>query len=380
MYPADHVRSFGGGERNVQVSRRVYRHDDLLGMRMVENVAARVQHETSSYLIEANADGFRCRHDFAADPSSGRRRILLFGDSFTVGTGVRADRRFGDLLESALDDVEVYNFGLTGSGTDQQYLAYDHIGRHLHHDLIVVVPWVENIRRNPAHHRVWSDSWADRSADDESVVLQAKPYFELGPDGALELRNVPVPKPVPYDSVGEGELQTGSRAQRFGWARELVKTKAPWAKDLLQRLSRVQPVPEYDDPNDPNWVLMRAILLRWHAEATAPMLVCPIPMYQHIEGHASPDGYQARFNELARPSNGLMVHDALSVLQRGDAKTRRAMRFGHDIHFTDSGHAAFAEALTPAVRAALAGLPDSPQPAVGAESPSGLEGDSPSTD
>ena len=79
---------------------------------MVENVAARVQHETSSYLIEANGDGFRCHHDFRAEPTPDRRRILLFGDSFTVGTGVRADRRFGDLLEAALGDVEVYNFGV----------------------------------------------------------------------------------------------------------------------------------------------------------------------------------------------------------------------------------------------------------------------------
>ena len=264
---------------------------------------------------------------------------------------------------------------MTGSGTDQQYLAYDHIGRHLHHDLIVLVPWVENIRRNPAHHRVWSDSWADRSTDDESVVLQAKPYFELGADGVLELRNVPVPKPVPYDSVAEDELQTGSRAQRFEWARELVKTRAPWAKDLLQRLSRVQPVPEYDDPADANWVLMRAIIERWHAEAAAPMLICPIPMYQHIEGHASPDGYQARFAELAKPADGLVVHDALPGLQRGDARARRAMRFGHDIHFTESGHAAFAEALTPAVRDALDRLGDATTEVAGADGRAGLGDD-----
>ncbi len=335
--------------------RRVYRHDDLLGMRMVENVAARVEHEVGSYLIEANGSGFRCRHDFAVEPTPGTRRILLFGDSFTVGTGVRADRRFGDLLEAAFDHVEVYNFGLTGSGTDQQYLAYDSIGRHLHHDLIIVAPWVENIRRNPAHHRVWSDRWADRSLDEGNVVLQAKPYFEFDADGELELRNVPVPKPVPYDSVEKDDLNTGS-AQRFERVRRLIRKRTPWAKDLLQRLSRLQPVPEYDSPDDPSWLLMRAIVERWQAEASVPMLVCPIPMYQHIEGGASSDGYRARFAELARPADGLVVHDVLADLQGRNAKARRALRFQRDIHFTEAGHAAFAEALVPAVGELLSGL------------------------
>lgn len=334
------------------MSRRVYQADDMLGLRMIPNVRVRASHESKTYLIQANSHGFRCRHDFVAAQADGTKRILLYGDSFTVGVGVGVADRFGDRVEQAIDGLEVYNLGLTGSGTDQQFLAHRHVGEGLDHDAVVLVPWVENIRRNPARQRVWNDRWSDESLDD-SIVWQPKPYFDLQPDGSLALGNVPVPPAVPFHELPDSEREYSGPAGRLPRTRAFVKRVAPGAKDLLQRVGRFQPVAEYDDPDNPAWLLMRAIIEQWHREIDRPMLVCPIPMYQHIEGHASSEGYRARFQELHRPNDGLFVHDVLPAMQDGSAAARRAMRFERDIHFNERGHAAFASALEPAVRALL---------------------------
>jgi len=113
-------------------------------------------------------------------------------------------------------------------------------------------------------------------------------------------------------------------------------------------------VPEYDNPDDPAWLLMKAIIVKWHSELNRPMLLCPIPMYQHIEGGASAKNYLARFRELHRPNDGLIVHDALPAMLQTPRRQRRAMRHAHDIHFTDLGHAAFAKGLIDGVRPLLA--------------------------
>ena len=42
----------------------------------------------------------------------------------TAGDGVNNGKRYTDLLESRLEGAEVLNFGMPGSGPDQQYLAY----------------------------------------------------------------------------------------------------------------------------------------------------------------------------------------------------------------------------------------------------------------
>ena len=48
------------------------------------------------------------------------------GDSFTAADGVSNRQRYSDLLEARLPGIEVYNFGLPGTGTDQQ--GDDHEG------------------------------------------------------------------------------------------------------------------------------------------------------------------------------------------------------------------------------------------------------------
>ena len=126
--------------------RQLYEYHPTLAYRFIPGLQARVPHESGGYLVRANAQGFRCEHDFQPARSPSVRRVLLFGNSYTAGDGVSNPKRYGDLLEKAIPRLEVYNFGLPGTGTDQHYLACAELGQSIEHDALIIAVWVENIR------------------------------------------------------------------------------------------------------------------------------------------------------------------------------------------------------------------------------------------
>jgi hypothetical protein len=310
------------------MNRQLFEYHPTIGYRFIPGLQTREEHEGGGFLLRTNGSGFRCRHEFAARRTPGRFRILLFGDSYTAGMGVSDSRRYGDLLEELLPGVEVYNFGLPGSGTDQQYLIHREFAAEIEHDLVVIAAMVENIRRVASRFRPYS------TLEGEQLIL-AKPYFELGPDGSLRLEHVPVPKePLAPDS------EEHRFVDRFGGLvrlRGAINRFGPEVKDLVQRLTRYQPLPAYDRSDDPAWRLMRAILERWFSELRAPAIVMPIPLYQYVEKTASAKAYQERFREL-EGHPGVEVRDPLPDFHRHPPAERRAFRFPFDCHLTPSAH------------------------------------------
>ena len=334
------------------MNRQLLQYDAAFGHRFVPGLKARVEHESGGYLVRTNGAGFRCHHEWTRERADGQRRILLFGDSYTAGDGVSDKFRYGNLLESMLDGVEIYNMALPGTGTDQQLLVFRELASQFEHDLVVVGVFVENIRRVVARFRPWA--LRDGAAEGEDVRLFAKPYFTLD-DGELRLHQVPVPKdPFRPDDLGEDERDHVDRGGRLAWARGLVNRLG--ARDVVQKLSRYQPLPAYDSADSADWLLLRAILERWVAESTAPVVVCPIPLYQHIEETASPDGVRARFRELDAPPE-CRIHDPLDDFHRVPKAERRGLRFETDTHFTRTGHRVLAESLASGLAPILAELP-----------------------
>ena len=320
------------------MNRQLFQHDASFGYRFIPGLKARVEHEGGGYLVRVNQAGFRCDHEVRPEKPAGRFRVLLFGDSYTAGDGVSNPHRYGDQLEKLVPGLEVYNFGLPGSGTDQQYLIHRQLAGGLEHDLVLIGVLVENIRRVVARFRPYQTS-------DGRPLILAKPYFSLGRDDELTLHHVPVPKePLPVETLPAAERSHVDQGGRLPWLRELVNRAGPRAKDWAQRLTRYQPLPAYDRADDPAWRLLRGILRRWIAETKTRVIVCPIPLYQHVEGTASPRAYQARFAELAEPPR-VVVHDPLPDLLRYSHEERRGFRFGVDCHPTKAGHRALAESL-----------------------------------
>jgi hypothetical protein len=327
------------------MSRQLFEHDDILAYRFIPGLKARIEHESGGYLVRTNDQGFRCEHDFASPRRAGVRRVLLFGDSFTAGDGVSNKKRYGDQLERIVPDLEVFNLGLPGTGTDQHYLAWREHGRSLDCDAVVLAVLVENIRRVAARYRPF------QTPSGEDQIL-AKPYYTLE-GGELVLHHVPVPKgPLAEEDLDLGQVDRGGR---LPWLRKAINRLGPGAKELAQRLSGYDPLPDYGQKDGESWRVMAAILERWIGEigaAGVPVLICPLPLYQHVEETAAADAYQARFKELAART-GAALHDPLDDLRSHSPEARRAFRFEHDIHPTPAGHRALAESIAPALRALL---------------------------
>lgn len=310
-----------------------------IGYTYVPGVRTRVPFENGGYLVRTNATGFRCDHEFVKPRTPGRYRAILFGDSQTAGDGVSNGDRYGDVLESAIPRLEVYNYGLTGSGVDQHYLAYLEFA-DVEHDLLIIAVHVENIGR-VAHRYL---EFLDANGDE---VYYAKPYYEMAGQ-QLVLHHIPVPR-LPFTKATLASSDAAHVDRGVPHARLRAVAKKFGMRDLLQKVTRFQPVPDYGSSDNPNWLLLRRILETWIGGSRAPVLLVPVPMWPFIEGSSNPADYQARFRELAADS-GCHFHDPLPDLQTHSPQARRAFRFHRDTHLSRRGHQAVAESLAPVIR------------------------------
>lgn len=327
--------------------RQIYEYHPIVGYRFIPKLRARIPHEGGGYLVQVNEAGFRSNRPFvAARAAGGARRALVFGDSFTAGDAVPNHERYTDLLEQQLG-IEVYNYGLSSTGTDQQYLAWREFARNVEHDVVVIAVFVENVRRVLAHYRPHRDASG-------RARIYAKPYYTLD-RGELKLHHVP-PRAEPFE---QHELPAQEQAAvdsggRFSLLRKAVT--ALGAKGLVQRLSHYQPVPEYDAPDTEGWRLMRAILKQWIDSLDRPVVLMPLPLPQHIDETCDATGYQARFAELAAEL-GCTLHDPLPAMLAHPKTQRRKFRWEKDVHFTPEGHCVVADSLAPVLERLLASAP-----------------------
>jgi hypothetical protein len=236
----------------------------------------------------------------------------------------------------------VYNYGLPGTGTDQHFLVYREMARSVAHDAIVIAVQVENIRRVVARYREFTDRGGDR-------MILAKPYFILRDGGALELRNVPVPRdPVTAEQLGE-DVRFVDRGGDLWLIRQVLNKLGPGIKSFVQSAMAPDPVPSYARADHPHWLLMRAILEQWIASSDVPVIIMPVPLYHHVEELARSDRYRARFAELAAPPR-VTIHDPLPAFHAVPRDARRAFRFERDVHPTAVAHRVLAESLAGSIR------------------------------
>jgi carbamoyltransferase len=316
----------------------------VIGYRFVPNLKARVPFDGGGYLTRTNDAGFRSERAFARARTNGMRRVLLFGDSYSAADGVSNPNRYSDLVEQSVANLEVYNFALPGTGTDQQYLVWRELAAGIEHDLVVIAIFVENIRRVAARYRVYFD-------DAGKKVVYAKPYYTLA-NGELALHHVPPQRqPVDVATLSAEDRAGVDEGGRFALLRQVAT--AIGAKEFLQRHTHYQPLPEYDSADVPAWQLMRAILAKWIGEIGASRaLLMPLPLHHYVEELADAAPYQARFAELARDL-GCALHDPLPDLLRYSAEERRRFRFEKDPHPTPEGHRAIAASLQPVLERML---------------------------
>ena len=326
------------------MSVELFERHPVTGYRFVPGLRTRVPHEGGGYEIQCNQAGYRCRHELTPQRPPGTFRVLVFGDGHTAGTGVDDHLRFGDLLERRLGDyVQVLNFGLPGSGTDQQLLAFRQHGRELEHDLLLLCPQVENILRN-----LESVTEVPSTDPDAPTLRMPKPRFSLEgeelllhpPPAQLPPPGVTAEPPAPPPTFVRGLLRRVTAE---------VDKKVPGFHAFTRRVRGVSYPEQYGSPDDPAWQLMRTILSTFVAEARSPVVLAPIPTSDHVEGGLLADSYLMRFGELAADAGCELVH-LLPLFFDQPRAIREHCRFPGDPRPTPRGHALYAEGLLPHLR------------------------------
>src|SRR2546421_8165235 len=161
----------GQSERTI-----AYRHDPELGWAPVPDSEFTV---TAERLIHAKHNSLGLR-DIELGASA-KPKILFVGDSFVWGNDVEAEERFTNLLRKALPGHEIVNAGVSGYGTDQEYLWLKRLWDRIEPAVVVLMFTVVN------------DRWDNISNVRYDGYF--KPYFATAPDGSLRLTGQPVPKP-----------------------------------------------------------------------------------------------------------------------------------------------------------------------------------------
>jgi hypothetical protein len=309
-----------------------------IGYTLMPSVKSRIPWETGGYLVRTNAAGFRSEHEFVKERATGQFRAILFGDSQTAGDGSSNGERYSDVLAKIVPDFEVFNYALPATGTDQHYLTYLDCA-DVDHDLLIIGIHVENIVRVAYRFRPYLDASGKE-------VIYAKPFFSIE-RGELVLNHVPVPKvPLTRATISAADAPHVEWGVPYAGLRKVVKKLG--MRDLMQKITRFQPVPDYDSPDNERWLLLRKILETWIRGSKAPVLLFLIPMWPFIEGSSDPANYQARFRELADDA-GCYLHDPLPDLWKYSADERRAFRFKIDSHLTPKGHQAMARSLATSI-------------------------------
>lgn len=106
--------------------------------------------------------------------------IMFLGDSFVWGLDAEADERFSELLKPRISDYKILAAGVSGYGTDQEYLLLERLWPKVEPAVVVLIFCTQN----------------DRDDNSNNIRYEGyqKPYFATAPDGSLVLRGQPVPQ------------------------------------------------------------------------------------------------------------------------------------------------------------------------------------------
>jgi len=143
---------------------RFCRFDHELGWVPLENITY-VEKE-NRYFVHQNQFGLRAPDDIQLRKTSGRKRILVLGDSYVWGVGASQEELF-TAPEVYRTNDEVINCGVSGYGTDQEYLFYLLTGQKFDVDQVVLAFTLYNDVENNLNSKQYS---------------YLKPYFTLNSD------------------------------------------------------------------------------------------------------------------------------------------------------------------------------------------------------
>jgi hypothetical protein len=152
-----------------------YQYDSELGWMPIPGSRSTV---TNARAIQAQHNSLGLRdEEFVPDA---RPTMMFLGDSFVWGLDAEAGERFSELLKPRLPTYKILAAGVSGFGTDQEYLLLQKLWPKVKPAIVVLIFCTNNDRE-------------DNSSNIRYEGYQ-KPYFTTSPDGSLVLQGQPVAK------------------------------------------------------------------------------------------------------------------------------------------------------------------------------------------
>jgi len=300
--------------------------DPGLGWRGKANARMRFRRPEFNVVIAHDAEGWRLPDP--PRPERPLRRVLVLGDSFTWGWGVSQGQVFTDRLQQRLaPDVAIYNRGVNGFGTAQEYLLMERQLEAEHFDAVLVMFFQNDI------------------TDNVSSKDGRRPFFELDGD-RLVPRNQPARRLL---NPVERFLKDHSRAYQlldFQFGR-VGRALFQDDEDAWQNTDDGADVDYHAVTGGPVTLRILQEMHRVAAAHGARLILVYLPHRSEIEGdhgrNANIRGAHALAQDFAATDNVPLVdltgpfHDHTA---RGES-----LIYAHDEHWQPAGHALAADVL-----------------------------------
>jgi hypothetical protein len=305
-------------------SRTFWRYDELLGWSHRPGASGVHRHPDFAARVAISSQGLRDRV-YPEARVAGLCRMLVVGDSFTWGFGVQQDEIWHERIEARHPDWEILNAGVAGYATDQELLYLEQRGLALRPDAVLLLFHPNDLLENAEH----------------ATSGYYKPYFERRTDGALELRQVPVP-PGTWEQRLDRWLHFHTyllyrlyHARKFVAAarEERARAAEPGRREAPPPRRRGEPRPQVPNKYDVDLTLTLGLLGRIDLrvrEQGARFLLASVPLSDPPRSGLD-EGLRAR--GIAH----LWLDEAF--------RRQRDVRFPGDPHWTPHGHAIAARAV-----------------------------------
>jgi hypothetical protein len=165
------------GKVVVEEKNFVYQYNNILGWFPESNKEITIVDFIGKRKYINNSLGFRdIEHDYK---DQNKDRIMFIGDSFCFGFGVNQNEVFVELLRDKLKEKELFNCGVSGYSTDQEFILLQMYFDLIKPKIVFLVLCVEN----------------DFQETQQNIVVYEyfKPYF-FKEGNELILKGVPIPK------------------------------------------------------------------------------------------------------------------------------------------------------------------------------------------
>jgi hypothetical protein len=298
---------------------RFCRFDHELGWAPLENVT----YAEKGVVVHQNQFGLRAPDDIELKNRSGRKRVLVLGDSYVWGFGTTQEELFTAPQVYRTDD-ELINAGVSGYGTDQAYLFYLREGQKFDLDEVVLAFTLINDVANNLNSKQYS---------------YLKPYFTLNA-GELVLHNDHV-----RDSIVERFGRTLRRKSR------LYDLSNDGVHALIKTLQRKHPF-EADvvvSEADRKGIELTLAILKKLQEAVearhAKLLVVFIPYKPRVEKHLRGNHPFAPLLAEGLTRLGISYREPYPEFLKSAIAGVDPFKPG-DMHFNAAGHALFAKFVT----------------------------------